>query len=140
MKAVIDTNVVISGIIGAGPPARIIDAWHASEFEWVFSTQLIRELDEVTTRTWFQRRSGWDDAERHRFIDLLSTRATIVEPATRVRVVEADPDDDVLFATAIAGGAECIVTGDRQVLRVSSYAGIQIITPRDFAALLRARR
>jgi uncharacterized protein len=53
-----------------------------------------------------------------------------------MRVVPLDPKDDVIVATAIRAQAEYLVTGDRHLLSLGSYRGIQIVTPRRFLNLL----
>ena len=50
-RAVVDTNVIVSGIIsGNGYPARIVDAWLSGEFEVVISKRLQEEVNEVFNR------------------------------------------------------------------------------------------
>jgi len=44
-------------------------------------------------------------------------------------VILADPDDDIVLATAVAGHAEAIVSGDAHLLEVGEFRGIPIITP-----------
>ena len=53
-----------------------------------------------------------------------------------VRVVDGDPDDDVLFGAALAGGARFVVSGDAAVLAVRSYAGVTAVAPAEFLASL----
>jgi predicted nucleic acid-binding protein len=53
--------------------------------------------------------------------------------------VPNDPKDDPIVATAVAGGADYLVTGDRRHLLVlREYEGIQMISPRDFLKILEA--
>jgi predicted nucleic acid-binding protein len=56
----------------------------------------------------------------------------LVEPDPLSERVCRDPDDDVVLATALAGGCRCIVTGDRDLLVLGEYQGIVIVSPRDF--------
>jgi len=46
--------------------------------------------------------------------------------------VVADPDDDVFLRCAVVAGAACVVSGDRHLLDLGGYAGIPILTVRDF--------
>ena len=43
-----------------------------------------------------------------------------------------DPDDDKFLACAVAAGVSCIVSGDKHLLRVSWYRGIEVLKPRAF--------
>jgi len=45
------------------------------------------------------------------------------------------PDDDMILATAIAGSAECIVTGDKDLLVMNEFQGVKIVSPKDFSEL-----
>ncbi len=49
-----------------------------------------------------------------------------------VQGVATHPEDDLILATAVSGGAQYLVTGDRQLLKLGNYQGVQIVTARDF--------
>ena len=61
------------------------------------------------------------------------TRA--VAPSVKFRVVAADPDDNRILECAHASKSEYIVTGDKDLLRLREFEGIQIITLADFLEL-----
>ncbi len=50
--------------------------------------------------------------------------------------VAADPDDDMVIATAISSDVDYLVTGDKGLLDVGEQRGVQIVSPRRFLALL----
>jgi uncharacterized protein len=56
----------------------------------------------------------------------------IVRVRRRLSVVQRDPDDDKFLECAVAGRAECLVTGDRDLLDLGSYRRVKILTVRDF--------
>lgn len=62
---------------------------------------------------------------------LLADIATIVRPRRKLRVVEDDPDNRVLEC-ALAGRAEAIVTGDKELLELRQYRGVRIVSLRDY--------
>jgi uncharacterized protein len=63
---------------------------------------------------------------------VLRSRMTVV-PASRLESpVCRDPDDDNILAAAISGKCDCIITGDKDLLVLKQYEGIDIFTPRDF--------
>jgi predicted nucleic acid-binding protein len=56
-----------------------------------------------------------------------------VHDLPKIRVVPHDPKDDMVVATAVAAGADYLVTGDRRhLLSLREYEGIRIVTPRQF--------
>ncbi len=59
----------------------------------------------------------------------------------RLRVVKGDPDDDLFIATALAGGAPAVVSGDkRHLLALKEYAGVRIVDAATFVEELRIGR
>ena len=98
----------------------------------------------------------WSDTLREEFESILARRHEI-GPATRVALaayvdlcefVEPEPlsericrdaDDDVVLATAVAGKADVIVTGDDDLLVLKTFRGIRILSPRKFLKLLDRR-
>lgn len=53
-----------------------------------------------------------------------------------VRGVATDLEDDLVIATAVAGAAEYLVTGDNGLLAVESFQDVSIVSPREFLELL----
>ena len=66
----------------------------------------------------------------------LNGEAEIVTPAELRGGVCRDKDDDVVLATALAGKADVIVTGDEDLLVLKKFRGIGILSPRQFLKLL----
>jgi putative PIN family toxin of toxin-antitoxin system len=54
-----------------------------------------------------------------------------IEPKTEITECR-DPKDNKFLELAIAGNAECIVTGDKDLLELNPFRNIQIITPKEF--------
>ncbi|UBF26661.1 putative toxin-antitoxin system toxin component, PIN family [Kovacikia minuta CCNUW1] len=55
-----------------------------------------------------------------------------VEPAPLESPVCRDPNDDTILATALAGGADCIATGDKDLLALKKFGAIDILSPSEF--------
>lgn len=128
LKVVMDTNVFVSGIFFSGPPYQILKAWQSGEFELVVSPEILDEY----------RRVGEILAEERPNIDLSPILTFVVEHAKvykPVRLKEPiceDPDDDKFFACALASESKIIISGDKHLLKVSGYEGIDVLKPREF--------
>ena len=129
MKIVLDTNVVISGLFFGGYPGKILSAWHNRQLTLVLSASILAEYREVGAE--LNARYGELDFEA--FAALLVMHAEVVDaPAALAEGVCSDPDDDKFLACAAAAGARVIVSGDRDLLEVSGWHGIEVLKPRAF--------
>ena len=132
MRVVLDTNVLVSALVGHGKPRRLLTKLFEGH-EIVSSKQMLAELANVLSRSKF----GFT---RHQINKLLliivkgSILATIVECP---KVIEEDPDDNVVLATALEGRAEFLVSGDRHLLSLREFRGIRIVTVREMLETLR---
>ena len=132
MRVVVDTTVFISSFFG-GNPRAVIDLWKTGRLTLCLSQDILDEYIEVL------RRLGLDSTpELDELLELFAAGShilfTIKTP--EVRVV-SDPDDDRFIACAMALKAAYIVTGDKALLDVRHYEGIQVVTPRAFLDMVR---
>lgn len=127
MRVVLDTNVIVSGLLSPGaPPAELLERFERGLFTLVSSVLQIEELRDVLARP--RIASRFPEHVAQRFLDHFDARATICGPLPAVEA-SPDPKDDFLLATALAGGAELIVTGDkRHLLALGSFEGIAIVS------------
>ena len=127
MRVVFDTNVVVAGIVAEGLCREILEI-HLPEHEAILSQVLWDEL--LST---LRRKFGLA-ADDLPILALYRQHAEWSDPARLADTVCRDPDDDWVLATALAGNAEAIVTGDADLLTIGSYSGIEIISPRQFVS------
>jgi putative PIN family toxin of toxin-antitoxin system len=64
--------------------------------------------------------------------EIVTVAARTVRPSLELDVIKEDPCDDRILECAVSGGADYIVTGDKDLLRLGTYNGIQIMTASDF--------
>jgi uncharacterized protein len=127
VRAVFDTNVVVAGIVAEGLCREILEI-HVPEHTAILSQVLWDELV-VTLRKKFGLTP--DDLP---ILALYRQHAAWCEPAKLAEAVCRDPDDDWVLATALAGEADAIVSGDADLLTLDSYSGIEMLSPRQFVS------
>jgi uncharacterized protein len=129
LKVVLDTNVVLSGFFFGGVPGRILEAWHAERFTIVVSPSILREYREAGAL--LEARYGGSLFEA--FAAILAVNSEIVDAPDHLgEGVSVDPDDDKFLVCALAAGAQVVVSGDKDLLAVSGWRGVEVLKPRAF--------
>lgn len=123
---VFDINILVSALIADGKPRQLWFRVVRKELNLVLSSKIRSEFLAVISRKKFQR--YLTDKDMIDFIMILDNTSRFVRPARGVRVIEEDPDDNLILATAIGGKADYIVSGDRHMLDLGEFRGIKIVT------------
>ena len=131
MRTLLDTNVIISAILFGGVPREILVAATRGRIQIVTSPVLLDELEDLLVEKF---RFSADAARATR--TEIEALADVVEPGDLPDVCR-DPDDNEVLGAAATGAAEVIVTGDRDLLELSSFEDIRLLRPAQYARLLR---
>ena len=129
MRLVLDTNTVVSGLIWGGVPGQLIDAAAAGTVRIISSLPLLGELHDVLFRKKFATQLAEQGVDAADLFEGYAALVELVDPADIGPVILADPDDDIVLATALAGGADAIVSGDAHLLGIGEFRGMPIVTP-----------
>lgn len=132
MKAVLDTNIFISGIHWAGSSQKILRSWFLGRFTLVSSMPIIEEI--VATLISFKITMESEDILR--WESIIIEKSLLVTPKEKVSIVKRDPDDDKFIEAALEGNADYIVSMDKHLLEIEEHKGIKIITPNEFLKLI----
>ena len=127
VKAVLDTNVIVSGLFWRGTPHRCLLAARSGLYELVISDEILEELANILLRKFHLTDKEVKDSVQ--FIRKIGHRVEVTE---RMQVVRDDPADDKFLEVATAAGANIIVSGDRHLLGLSRYKNIQILNVNEF--------
>jgi putative PIN family toxin of toxin-antitoxin system len=133
MNVVLDTNVVVSGAINPhGMCGRILDLLLQGSFKLCVDDRILHEYQEVLDRPELR-------IEREATLALMAWVRYIAQPiaAPLLRTPLPDPDDLPFLEVASAAGA-LLVTGNRRHFPVPASAGVRVLSPTDFVAILRA--
>ncbi len=114
-RLLFDTNVLVSAILFGGRPGELVDAGRDGRCEAVVSLHIFRELTEVLKRPAF----GYDADHAAAFAEAIATFAE-VWPVEDAEPGECrDPRDEPMLLAAVLARANCIVTGDANLLALS---------------------
>ena len=129
MRLVLDTNTVVSALIWGGVPGRLIDTAAAGTVQIISSVPLLDELHDVLFRKKFATQLTMQGVDAADLFEGYAALVQLVVPADTGPVILADPDDDIVLATAVAGDVDAIVSGDAHLLGIGEFRGMPIITP-----------
>lgn len=132
MKAILDTNVVVSGIFFGGVPGEVLEAWWEDRFELCFSPLIADEYLQTCDRL----AAHHPNLEHQEVLADLLAHGSLVSDQAAEGPITADPDDDKFMRCALAAGA-VVVSGDRDLLEASGWNAVEVLTPRDFLTRLR---
>lgn len=140
LRLVLDTNVVVAGLLWNGPPRRLLQAAIDGEVNLFSSAVLLGELANTLGYTKFTKRIESFGTSIAALAAQYAALVNPVAPASVLRVAANDADDDHVIAAAVAARAELIVTGDRRhLLPIGTHQGIAIVTAREVVDRLDAR-
>lgn len=138
ITAVIHTNILASGSLAhSGNVAEIMDAIYDGRFRLAISEHILTELRRALENAYFAQRLSTQKVTT--FVSLLRAIAAVVTPTLGVLGIATHPEDDIIVATALAAGADQVVTGDKHLQSVGAYGGTRILATGEFAALLRGQ-
>jgi putative PIN family toxin of toxin-antitoxin system len=129
LRLVFDTNIIISAMLFEGSKPSIAFAVGIDNGDILFSSSTLFELEEVLRRKKFD--PYLSNEERKQFLTSFILHATPVE--TDEIITECrDPKDNKFLELAVCGKADCIITGDADLLVLNPFRDIQILTPNSF--------
>jgi putative PIN family toxin of toxin-antitoxin system len=131
MRVVFDTNVFISGLNFGGKPAIVLQMAAKAECTLITSEDILQEIEDVLLRKFL-----WSTGNVAATLIGIRAMADVVRPDIVLSDCE-DPDDNRILEAAIAGVVACIVSGDRHLLRMKVFRGIEIVNVNDLVDRLK---
>jgi uncharacterized protein len=133
-RAVFDTNVLLSALFSlTGPPFRCLALARTGAVESVTCQRILDEFVEKLVDKF-----GFTPERARQAAQEVCDLSALVTVAGQLKVVTADPDDDVIVECALTASAEYVVTGDRHLIDMERYAGVQMVRPARFVELVAA--
>lgn len=131
-SAVVDTSVLVSAFLNVGPTGQVLDRARDGGFRLCVSERILEETRRALLKPKTLRAYGYGEEAAERFCEGLRAASVVVTDLPAIEPVSRDPDDDHVLAAALAIEADCIVTGDADLLSLGSYEGIRILNVRSF--------
>ena len=140
LRAVIDTNTWLSGLIWGGPPRQIVLLAVAQQLRCLTCNELVAEFQRVMAYPRIDkvlRKRGLSGSD---LVSQFSLLSDIVQTTTLPQPVCRDPDDDWVLACAVAANADLIISGDTDLLTLGNFQNIPILTAPQALAFVQADR
>jgi putative PIN family toxin of toxin-antitoxin system len=129
-RVIVDANVFVAALLAPrGACARVLLRWADGRYELLVSPLLLAEIERVLRRPKF---AGFiSPAEIDGLLDALREDATLHNDPSPQSGLTRDPNDDYLVALALATHADCIVSGDNDLLDLEGL-DVPVMTPRAY--------
>ena len=132
MRVVIDTNVLISGLLWQGASNSILKLVKQGRLKLCISPSLLEELSNVLPRNKFSPRLIALNTSVEELVNGVIRLSRIFPDRAIPPTVKDDLDDDRILSCAKLSEAKYITTGDPHLLKLKVWSGISILTPRQF--------
>ena len=140
IKAVIDTNVLVSGIISAkGAPRKILELAKKETFQAVTSVSINHEVLDVLHRDYIYTKYHLNEDIIDDIAAFLYEGTLITSDSVEISKIRKDPEDNMFIGCAIEGDADYIVSGDKHLLNLKHYQNIKIVDAKGFLDILHVR-
>ena len=129
-RLILDTNVIVSGLLFGGTPRKILELALTGRVELATSPDLLEELERVLLYKFPHARKAILGS-----LEALQAITLLFIPSERVNAVADDPDDNRVLECAVAAEADFIVSGDKHLLHLEQFHNIPILSPQQFLHL-----
>jgi putative PIN family toxin of toxin-antitoxin system len=138
IRAVLDTNVLASGIVGVAhpfsPPGELVRRWRRNGFALVVSEHILGELDRTFRKPYFAERISPE--QRQRVMWAIRHIGEVTPITVAVTGVATHPEDDRILATVASSQAAYLITGDADLRALGMFGNARIVTASQFVMIL----
>ncbi len=127
-----DTNIIVSGLNFGGNPRRLLAVVEASVIRLCVSPAILVEVFDVLQRKKF----GWTEAETKEATDWILRISDLATPTQPIDAIKDDPSDNRILECAVAASSDYVISGDKHLLQLGSFAGIPIVPVSKFLDIM----
>jgi putative PIN family toxin of toxin-antitoxin system len=132
VRIVADTNLLVSRLLLPQSLPAMAVRKAVEEAQLLVSDATLEELAEVLSRPKFDPYVTLEERQQFiRVLNRIAERVIVTSPVQACR----DPRDDKFLEVALNGDADLIVTGDRDLLALHPYRGVDILAPREYIGM-----
>lgn len=128
-RVVLDTNILVSALVFGGNPRKVTDLIAKDSIVLIISEPILIELRRV-----IKNRFPSFLKYLNKYESLLLEYSILVKAGYLDVNISRDPDDNVIIETALIGGADFIVSGDKDLLDIGNIGRLKITSAKDFLA------
>ena len=138
LKIVLDTNVLVSGLLKPNsPPEIVLSHIFDEQIQVYFSKDILDEYRGVLVRDKFRKKLNHSKVMS--FLDQLQTHGCLISPDVRLQVIKDDPADNKFLECSVEAPADFFVTGNKKHFSFTRFRGTRIVTPKEFIQILAER-
>lgn len=140
LKAVLDTNVIVSGTISSsGAPFEILEAWRNRKFILVTSPPVLKEIQRVFEYPKIKKSYSLDTKTIANILAVLHKYSLVTPGKLKMDEITTDPSDNMFLVCAKEAEADFVVTGDAHILNLRVFEDTRIVAPRQFLEFIKER-
>jgi len=132
LNAVLDTNVLISGILWRGVPFNLLRWAEEGRLRIYTSLEILAEVYRVLSYPKFKQYIDNQQTSPGELFAKIVSLCTIIQVDQVVKGVCSDADDEKFLSCALAANVEVLVSGDKHLLDLEQYQSVRILTAREF--------
>jgi putative PIN family toxin of toxin-antitoxin system len=133
MRIVMDTNVLVSAFGWDGNERTVLLETLSGEHDLLISADIITEFIHVFS---YKKFSHIPVEKICHFLEIMMETSVLIDVKTRISIVKGDPEDNRILECAVDGNADYIVSGDKHLLDLKVYKGIEILNARSFLEIV----
>ena len=127
-KVVVDTNVIVSAFGWHGKPEEILRLINKGEIENYTSIDLLHELRRVIAYPKF----NFPETLQAEIVETIFSMSAIVDVTEKIHIITEDSSDNKILECAVSAAADYIITGDKHLIGLKNFRGIEVLSPEDF--------
>jgi putative PIN family toxin of toxin-antitoxin system len=129
IRVVIDTNVVISGLLFGGIPGRLIQLWKNKQILPLVSKEILSGYLKVLAYPKFKLT---EEEINYILYQEIVSFFEVIPVEQKPVIIKEDPSDDKFIRCAQSGRAKVIIAGDHHLISPNSFKEIKILSPSEF--------